>query len=41
MPKKTDLKIVLAVMAGVLAAGYVMSQFSNIGPIAAARDGFN
>lgn len=40
MPKKTDLKIVLAVMAGVMAAGYVMASFGDVAPIAKARDGF-
>ncbi|MEJ5217113.1 hypothetical protein WG622_02580 [Cognatishimia sp. D5M38] len=40
MPNKAQLKMLLTVTAGVIAAGYVMSQFRDVGVIADARDGF-
>lgn len=39
--KKADVKLFSIVVAGVLAAGLVMNQFADIGPVATARNGYN
>lgn len=41
MPKKADIKGVAVVMIGVIAAGFVMYQFRDIGLIAQARAGYD
>ncbi|WP_321363547.1 hypothetical protein [uncultured Celeribacter sp.] len=38
--KKTDLKLVALVMAGVVAAGFLMNQFEDIGIVSDAKRGF-
>ena len=40
MPKRSDLKSIAIVMIGVMAAGYAMSQLSNVAVVAQSRDGF-
>lgn len=40
MINKKDIKSVAVVMAGVLAAGYFMSMFSEIGIVDGARAGY-
>lgn len=40
MPKKTDVKLVALVAAGVMLAGYAMYQFRDVGFIDEARSGF-
>lgn len=40
MPKKSDIKAVAIVVAGVLAAGYIMYQFRDVGMIDEARSGY-
>jgi len=39
--KKADVKLFTIVLGAVLAAGVVMNQFSDIGPVATARSGYN
>ena len=41
MPKKSDLKAVAAVIVGVMAAGWIMYQFRDVGFIADARNGYD
>lgn len=39
--KKADMKLFGIVLGAVLAAGMVMSQFDDFGPVASARRGYN
>jgi len=39
--KKADIKLFSIVVLGVMGAGFVMSQFADIGPVATARNGYN
>ena len=40
MLKKTDVKLLGVVTAGVVLAGFLMNQFADVAVVANARDGF-
>jgi hypothetical protein len=40
MPKKQDVKAVGVVVVGVLIAGFLMKQFSDVGVVDTARSGY-
>lgn len=40
MPKKTDIKLMAIVAAGVIAAGFIMHQFRDVDFIDQANSGF-
>ena len=40
MINKTDVRVAATVVVGVMIAGYLMAQFSNIAAVAQSRDGF-